>query len=97
MLLSHAVVSDNQTGVSAAGITADQYLISYTEAKRDLDLALGELSLLVPNISDVNQKLQDSVKPGTLEPGRQHAKRKQEYNDAREALQQRIREFLNTK
>lgn len=75
---------------------AEDYLARYSEASENLELALEELSLLVPNIDAENERLIKALKLGVLRPGRQHDKQESEYRAARTALQRKLRRFLGT-
>jgi len=90
MLRAHAIWTD-QGGESAAGLDAGGYLVMYTEAKRQLDLALDELSLVMRGSDELAEALRESVKLGSLLPGRDHDAQRQIFVDAREALLDRLR------
>ncbi|MCM3662491.1 hypothetical protein M3148_16055 [Georgenia satyanarayanai] len=83
-------------GESAAGMSAADYLIRYTEAHDRLTLALDELTLLVPGIDPAAEELRETLALGTLLPGDQHRVQEQAYKRARGALHDRLRRFLDT-
>lgn len=96
MLRSHAVASSFSDQKNAAGIEAMDYLKRHTYASRRLHLSLNELSLLMRGVENESKELLESVRLGTLSPGRQHDDQEQCYVAAREAFQEHIRDFLGT-
>ena len=95
MMRGHAIWT-HRGGESAAGMSAGDYLIRYTEAHQRLTLALDELTLLVRDIGPAAEELRETLALGTLLPGDQHTAPEQAYNRAREALHERLRRFLGT-
>lgn len=95
MMRGHAIWT-RRGGESAAGLSAGDYLIQYSEAYQRLTLALDELALLVRDIGPVAEDLREALALGTLLPGEQHTVQEQAYNRARRGLHERLRRFLGT-
>lgn len=93
MLHAHAIWTDQRAKI-AGGLSAGDYLTKYTEAKRQLDLALDELSLVTKGDDELAEVLRESVTLGSVPPGRGHEAQKQVFMDAREALLKSLRPLV---
>lgn len=86
MLKAHAIHSQDAHKNSEAQDRSVDYLWRFTEAKRQLDLALDELTLLEGGLDEVATSLRESVRLGTLLPGRQHEPQEKVFWEAHKAL-----------